>query len=276
MRLLRGSLLPFILALIALQCGGRKIAKNIDIEFVKIPGGSFDMGDRWGTGDSDERPVHPVKVKTFNLSKTEITVAQFRRFVQATGYLTDADTTGWGVAWNGEQGGIVKGANWQKPGFDQEEDHPVVMVSWNDAVAFCKFTGTRLPTEAEWEYAGRNGNQNDRFPSGDSLTMTDANYKVTGLSDPFPFTSRVESFKPNRFGLFDMAGNAAEWCSDWYDPTYYEEDEKSNPRGPSSGQYHVIRGGSFMDNRDFCRSVERNAGLADDRVYTVGFRVALP
>jgi len=149
-------------------------------------------------------------------------------------------------------------------------------VSWNDAIAFCKYTGTRLPTEAEWEYAARNGQANNRYPSGDSLTSSDANFSASATPDSFRFTSPAGSFRANNFGLMDMAGNAAEWCQDWYDPTYYQEKDKRNPSGPSLGQYHVLRGGSFMDNRDFCRAVERNAGLADDRVYTVGFRVALP
>lgn len=262
--------------LVLMQCAKEKSSKNIAIDFVKIPGGRFEMGDKWGAGDNDERPVHPVKVKTFYLSRSEITVAQFRRFIEATGYQTDADTTGWGMAWTGDQGGIVRGANWSKPGFSQEDDHPAVIVSWNDAVAFCRFTGTRLPTEAEWEYAARNGKQNTLYPSGDSLTIRDANFHINASDDSYPFTSPVGTFKANVFGLVDMAGNVAEWCSDWYDPTYYEEKDSSNPRGPSLGQYRVLRGGSFMDNRDFCRSVERNAGLADDRVFFVGFRVALP
>ncbi len=269
-------LILFITTLLSWQCGGPKAAKNIAVEFVKIPGGKFQMGDRWGTGDSDEVPVHQVKIKGFYLSKYEITVAQFREFVQATGYRTDADTTGWGLAWTGDKGGVVKGANWQNPGFSQGDDHPVVMVSWNDAKAFCKYTGTRLPTEAEWEYAARNGARGSRFPSGDSLGIADANFRILQGADLYPFTCAKGQHRPNEFGLMDMAGNAAEWCADWYDPVFYEEGGQSNPIGPSLGQYRVIRGGSFIDNRDFCRAVERNAGLADDRVYTIGFRVALP
>jgi len=272
----RVRVLAVVGALMLTQCAKKETSKNIAIDFVKIPGGRFEMGDKWGAGDSDERPVHSVKVKTFFLSRSEITVAQFRRFIETTGYQTDADTTGWGMAWTGEQGGIVRGANWSRPGFSQGDDHPAVMVSWNDAVAFCRYTGTRLPTEAEWEYAARNGKQNTLYPSGDSLTIQDANFRINSAPDPFPFTSPVGRFKPNTFGLVDMAGNASEWCSDWYDPVYYEEKDSSNPRGPSLGQYRVLRGGSFMDNRDFCRSVERNAGLPDDRVFSVGFRVALP
>jgi formylglycine-generating enzyme len=269
-------LLLFIIALLCQHCGGRKASKNITIEFVEVPAGRFEMGDKWGTGDSDEKPVHQVKMHNFYLSKYEITVAQFREFVQATGYKTDADTMGWGMAWIGDQGGIVKGANWQKPGFDQADNHPVIMVSWNDAMAFCKYTETRLPSEAEWEYAARNGARNTLFPSGDSLTAADANGRLLTNADPFPFTSPVGLCRANEFGLHDMAGNAAEWCADWYDPVYYEDGNQSNPQGPSSGRYRVIRGGSFMDNRDFCRAVERNAGLPEDRVYTIGFRVALP
>ncbi len=263
----------FISAL--LQCGGPKKTRHIDIELVKIPGGKMEMGDRWGKGDGDEKPVHQVKLKSFYLSKTEITVGQFRAFVEATGYKTDADTAGWGLAWTGDKGGIVKGASWLRPGFPQADDHPVVMISWNDARAFCDYTGTRLPTEAEWEFAAREGGKQYQYPGGDSLTAGQANYKTAGNEDGFPFTSPVGRFAANGFGLCDMAGNVAEWCSDWYDATAYEEMDRSNPRGPSTGLYRVMRGGSFMDNRDFCRAVERSAGLPDDRVFSVGFRVAM-
>jgi formylglycine-generating enzyme len=268
------ALILALLALGIIHCGPKQ-AKHIEIEFVKIQGGEFEMGDRWGRGDSDERPVHLVKLKSFYLSKKEITVAQFRAFVQATGYRTDADTSGWGMAWIGDKGGIVKGANWQNPGFPQGGDHPVVMISWNDAMAFCKYTGTRLPREAEWEYAAREGRKQYQFPGGDSLTARQANFKLPGNVDPYPFTSPVGTLAATGFSLYDMAGNVAEWCSDWYDPGAYIDMVRSNPTGPTSGQYRVLRGGSFMDNRDFCRAVERSAGLPDDRVFSVGFRVAL-
>jgi formylglycine-generating enzyme required for sulfatase activity len=260
--------------LIVMHCGPKK-ARHIDIEFTRIPGGEFEMGDRWGRGDSDEKPVHLVKLKSFYLSKREITVGQFRAFVQATGHLTDADTSGWGMAWAVDKGAIVKGANWQNPGFAQTDDHPAVMISWNDAAAFCKYTGTRLPTEAEWEYAAREGRKQYQFPGGDSLTEKQANYRLPKDKDVYPFTSPVGSLAVNGFALYDMAGNVSEWCNDWYDPTGYDQNLSSNPKGPSSGQYRVLRGGSFMDNRDFCRAVERSAGLPDDRVFSVGFRVAM-
>jgi formylglycine-generating enzyme len=274
MRRAAGALILALIGVILVHCGAKK-AKHIEIEFVKIPGGEFEMGDRWGRGDSDEKPVHLVKLKSFYLSKKEITVGQFRAFVQATGYKTDADTSGWGMAWTGNQGTIVKGANWQNPGFPQADDHPAVMISWNDAVAFCKYTGTRLPTEAEWEYAAREGRKQYQFPGADSLTEKQANYRLPADRDASPFTTPVGSLAANGYSLFDMAGNVAEWCNDWYDPTAYDENVSSNPNGPASGQYRVLRGGSFMDNRDFCRAAERNAGLPDDRVFSVGFRVAL-
>jgi formylglycine-generating enzyme required for sulfatase activity len=253
------------------------------------------MGDTFGDGDSDERPVHEVCVGDFYLGKYEVTVGQFRQFVSATGYRTEAEREGWAYALTDRGWAKVKDRNWKNPGFSQTDQHPVVCVSWNDAQAFLDWLkqkmgkSFRLPTEAEWEYAARSGGKNCKYSWGNgspSDNIGDESIKRAypklvqkyweGYDDTFVFTAPVGSFSPNELGLYDMGGNVAEWCQDWYAKDYYTSSPKNNPAGPDSGEYRPVRGGSWGSGPRLVRAALRDWAGPSDRVVYVGFRVALP
>ncbi len=240
----------------------RPAPKGINLNLVLIRGGTFNMGDTFGDGDDDEKPVHSVTVSDFYMGKTEVTVAQYRDFCQATGRQMPS-TPSWG---------------WQ-------DDHPMVNVSWYDAVAFCRWAGCRLPTEAEWEYAAREGGREVRFGNGKNIADPaeinfngsaeyKKNYSVAGVYRAK--TTPVASFTPNALGLYDMSGNVWEWCSDWYDEKYYRKSLKNNPTGPASSpiKARVLRGGSWSVNPVYCRSSYRNYYNPEVRNSNTGFRVA--
>ena len=250
---------------------------NIEgIEFVLVPGGEFQMGDIWGDGYFDEKPVHTVRVGDFYMSKYEITVGQFRRFCDATGRSMP-----------------------DQPGWDQRDDYPVVNVRWYDAVSFCNWlsrqagleevydestweadfskVGYRLPTEAEWEYAARAGGKEIKYPNGNLITHDEVNYGGTGGRDQWDSIAPVGSFPPTELGLYDMAGNVKEWCNDWYSWDYYSHSPVDNPTGPPSGEYRVLRGGGCYSTLESCRTVARDQDDPDFALYSdVGFRVVLP
>lgn len=268
---------------------------------VWVPAGEFLMGndkadidaawkkfgwkDEWKRYANDESPRHKVKVSGFWMYQHEVTVAQFRKFVEATGYKTEAEKNvrvdgGFVVDVEAMKASNVKGADWRHPNgpwSTAEDNHPVVHVSWNDAVAYCEWAcppgdgraGMRLPTEAEWEHAARGGNTGlDGKPHhvyvwGDELakgkgkygnvadaTLGKKNSKwviFEGYDDGYLFTAPVGSFDPNGFGLYDMVGNVNEWCSDWYAEDYYAKSPSENPKGAAGGEYRVLRGGSWLD-----------------------------
>ncbi len=258
------------------------------IEFVRIPGGSFDMGSN--DGESDEKPVHKVTLKDFYLAKTEVTVGQFKKFVQAKNHRTDAEKEGWSYAWSGTEWKKVDGASWRKPGFDQTDSQPVVCVSWNDAKAFCDWAGLRLPSEAEWEYAARCGPKQYKYswgnsaPSGrkggnvaDETSKRKFNWSpiFDGYDDFYAFTAPVSSFDPNDFGLYDMTGNVWEWCADWYQNSYEgaPKDGSAWIGGVKNTQSRVLRGGSFSDFPIYARAANRLNGPPDNRSFNIGFRV---
>jgi formylglycine-generating enzyme required for sulfatase activity len=226
------SLLFTAVPALAVEQGPLREPKS-GMELVRIPGGEFEMGS--SDGGDNEQPVHRVRVSEFWLGKTEVTVGQYRRFVEATGYRTDAEKEGncWTVDFSGywkKQGGM----SWREPGFPQGDDHPVVCVSWNDAKAFADWAGLRLPTEAEREYAAGNGARHTKYSWGDGSpagprggNVADESAKrrwggwqiFPGYDDGYQATAPVCSFEPNDFGLCDMTGNAWEWVSDWYGDT---------------------------------------------------------
>ncbi|HUY34372.1 MAG TPA: SUMF1/EgtB/PvdO family nonheme iron enzyme [Pirellulales bacterium] len=244
-----------------------------------------------------EHPKHAVRItKPFYMGVNEVTKAQFAMFVEAEGYKTDAETDGnggWG--WSEKDGELAQkpSYNWRSCGFEQADDHPVVNVSFNDATAFCAWlskregNGYRLPTEAEWEYACRAGSTT-RFYIGEDpeglvkignvgdATAGDkfgfADFTIKG-KDGYVFTAPVGRFPGNAFGLYDMAGNAAEWCSDYYDLDYYSKSPTDDPRGPAVGSLRVHRGGGWSYPAALCRSAFRGVG---GRVFLhpdLGFRV---
>lgn len=268
------------------------------LKMVRIPDGSFVMGE--STGLEDERPVHQVTIsRPFYLGKHEVTVAQFRRFVEATRYVTDAERgVGFHGAfgWDGEtkQFKMNSTYSWRNTGFAQSDNHPVVNVSWNDAVEFCKWLSRkegatyRLPTEAEWEYACRAGTvtsySHGNDPEGATKVgnVADAAFAAqfpgqkgdVDASDGYAYTAPAGSFSPNPFGLFDMHGNVWEWCADWYDAEYYARSPTNDPVGPATGEERTYRGGGWFNCARGFRSSSRSGGLPENRHLTLGFRVA--
>ena len=245
-----------------------------------------------------EHPQHRVRItRPFYMGTYHVTRGQFRQFVAKTGYKTDAEKREHpgGMGWNAEtkKFGFAEKYSWRNAGFEQTDEHPVVDISWSDATAFCKWLSQRenhtyrLPTEAEWEYACRAGTTT-RFSSGDDPetlakvgNVADAaakaqfpDWKFTiKANDGYVFTSPVGSYKPNAFGLYDMHGNAWQWCSDWYNDEYYTTSPTNDPQGPKTGFEHVFRGGSWGSSAGRCRSAYRNIyfpGTGDD---FQGFRV---
>ncbi len=264
--------------------------------FVLIRGGEFTMGSPEGEfGWEEDETQHKVKVSDFYMSKYAVTVAEFRKFVEATRFLTDAEKGDGSDVWNGTRWEKKAGVNWRcgvsgilRP--SMEDKHPVVHVSWNDAVAYCKWmsetTGKscRLPTEAEREYACRAGT-NTPFNTGQNLTTGQANYNGN-----YPYNNNqkggflqntvpVNKFKPNQFGLYNMHGNVWEWCSDWYGANYYEECKAKglveNPTGPLIGSNLVLRGGSWSNDAQNCRSAYRDGSTPGNRNCNVGFRLVV-
>jgi formylglycine-generating enzyme required for sulfatase activity len=259
---------------------------SLRMSMVPVPVGEFVMGAPKNDPDAraGERPAHRVTLaRPFSIGAHEVTVGQFRVFVTATNYRTEAETDGvGGCMLDAGLGEKVFGTklNWRNPGYPnpQADDEPVVQVSWNDAMAFCKWLSEqerrhyRLPTEAEWEYACRAGTTT-RWASGDSAELLDAIAWTpkSDVSAPRPVGRKA----PNAFGLFDMHGNVWEWCLDRYGP--YRPGPEINPHGPTVGNQRVLRGGAW-DRKKLRRttSTYRSAAEPEGRFYTYGFRVCQP
>jgi formylglycine-generating enzyme required for sulfatase activity len=225
---------------------------------VVIPAGEFLMGSEGGY--PNERPVHTVFIDAFALSQYPVTNVQYERFVRETKhrvpYLDDPRVES--DNWNRDQHTYPPGRG----------EHPVVLVSWRDAQAYCAWAGGRLPTEAEWEKAARGGLTGKLYPWGDNIELSLANYDTrTG-------TTPVGSYPPNGYGLYDMAGNVWEWVADWYDPKYYQRSPSQNPLGPEQGTVRVLRGGAWLLFPQFCRVAYRFRNGPDFRFNLIGFRPA--
>jgi formylglycine-generating enzyme required for sulfatase activity len=263
-----------------------RVVNSVGMTLVLVPAGAFQMGSPETDPEArpNERPRHHVVLsRPFALGAHEVTVRQFREFVEKTGYRTDAETDGaGGLVHDSQRGKVVSDTtlNWRQPGYSrtQDDDEPVVQVSWNDAMAFCRWLSDReqrpyrLPTEAEWEYACRAGSTT-RWCSGDSPEGLER-YAWTPNSGS-PTTHRVGTKQPNAFGLYDMHGNVWEWCLDYYG--LYGSDPETNPTGPLSGKTRVLRGGGW-DRKKIRRttSAYRHDAEPTSRSDTYGFRVCQP
>lgn len=264
----------------------------LGMQFQLIPPGRFMMGSPeaevealtadesnalWKQYYQSESPRHSVTIsEPFLMGAHPVTRGQFRQFVEASGYQTDAqqDREGGYSLINWERSPDV---TWREtPGVSQTDEHPVINVSWNDAVAFCRWLSQEesaeyeLPTEAQWEYACRAGSQ-DRWSMGDDETQL--NNHVWFVESRIRGTAVVGVKEPNPFGLFDMHGNVYEWCHDWYADNSYSTSSHLDPRGPDTGDYRVIRGGSFWALVRNVRSAHRNVLEPTGRTPFVGFRV---
>ena len=278
---------------------------------LRIPAGPFQMG----SADPDvvlgdgEGPVRQVEVSEFGIAPTTVTNEQFAEFIDDTGHVTEAERFGWSFVFGdwvvadadvlGTASGApwwagVRGAHWRAPegpgsGVDERLDHPVVHVSWNDAVAYCNWAGTRLPTDAEWEKAARGGLDGARFPWGNEF-MPDGKHRANIWQGRFPTENTVEdgylgtapaaAFEPNGFGLFNVSGNVWEWCADWWSADWHREarpETRVDPRGPITGMAKVMRGGSYLCHDSYCnryRVAARTSSTPDSTTANTGFRTA--
>jgi formylglycine-generating enzyme len=273
---------------------------------VRLPGGTFLMGtnDAQGFIADGEGPVREVELDPFHIDALAVSNADFTAFVDATGYLTEAQRFGWSFVFYGllPQSVLdthpqvaaaapwwcaIEGAYWRAPegpGSDLASrlDHPVTHVSWNDAAAYAAWAGKRLPSEAEWEYAARGGLVQKRFPWGDEVTPQGEHRcniwqghfpDYNSLDDGYLGTAPARSFKPNGYGLYNMVGNVWEWCQDWFAREHPQGPR--NPRGPAAGTARVMRGGSFLCHDSYCnryRVAARYCNTPDSSASNIGFR----
>ena len=255
--------------------------------WVLVEGGSGRIGD--DAGRENERPIIDVEVTSFYLATTEVTNDMFLAFVTATDYVTDAEQSSFGTVFT-DSWEVIEGANWMHP-IGPESDihkswnHPVVQVSYNDAQAYCKWMGVRLPTEIEWEYAARKANS---VASKKNIWSGEFPLK-NNEGDGFPFTAPVIAFEPDELGLKHMSGNVWEWCEDKYNYEVHDILTTAETHGQQAymGNYfhpnftndsiHVIKGGSFMCHKSYCagyRPEARETGIKNESYFHVGFRVA--
>lgn len=272
-----------------------------------IPAGTFVMGDSSGEGNpgDGETPRHSVTLPSFTIDTTAVTNVAFERFVTSTGYVTDAEHLGLSavfyLVFDGPPSDIVsqppttpwwlgvQGASWKHPGgpatsLEGLHDHPVVHVTWNDAIAYCAWAHRRLPTEAEWEYAARGSLPGTTYPWGDEpvdeggwrANIWQGDFPTSNtMTDGYLTTAPVQTYAPNGYGLWQCVGNVWEWCSDWFDPGYYRRSPINAPQGPLSGTQRVLRGGSYLCHDSYCnryRNSARSQNTPASSMSNAGFR----
>lgn len=278
-------------------------------DMIMLPGGTFTMGTNSNEGfpRDGEGPARSVTVSGFEISSHAVTNGEFQRFVEATGYVTEAERFGWSFVFEllaSEETKaavaqvpqevpwwlVVEGAYWAAPegadsSIEDRMDHPVVHISWNDAAAYCQWASVRLPTEAEWEYAARGGLEGRTYPWGDLLKQ-DGEHQCNIWQGKFPVknnasdgyigTAPVDAYKPNGYGLYNMSGNVWEWCGDWFSPSYHQQTSANNPfYGEPTGR-RSMRGGSYLCHRSYCnryRVAARSGNTPDSSTGNCGFRV---
>jgi formylglycine-generating enzyme len=244
---------------------------GIGIEVTRVEGGKFKMGST--DGESDEQPVHPMEISDYHMSITEITNKQFALFLNVYGshFVRDEPYRNKKM-YEVSKGNIIKEENtWiAKKGY---ENHPVTNVSWYGAFTFCQWAGGRLPSEAEWEYAARGGinNMNDYLYAGSNIADDVSWY----ISNSGLVSHPVGQKYANALDIFDLSGNAAEWCNDWYDSEYYNKTPFIDARGPDSGSGKVVRGGSFLSDESNLRIADRNRLLPELFRENIGFRLVI-
>lgn len=286
-----------------------EITNSIGMKLVYIPPGSFIMGStkeviaavtkaNGNRGYDAEGPQHEVEITGFYMGVYEVTIGQFKHFVAAAGYRTEAEKDrkgghGYNKAINNFQ--QKPEFTWKNSGWAATDNHPVVNVTWNDAKAFCAWLSKRenktygLPSEAQWEYACRAGTATAFYSGDDPETLAQVGNVPDGTAkakfpewtltikaaDGYVFTAPVGQFRKNAFGLFDMHGNVGEWCEDTYDPKYYEKSPKRDPLNTAPGNLIVIRGGAWGLDVGDCRSARRNCHVRGWWDLDFGFRVVL-
>lgn len=278
---------------------------------LALPGGRFRMGsdEPDGFAEDGEGPAREVVVGAFRIGATAVTNTQFREFVRATGYITEAEQVGYSFVFYLQLAPErrrairqvsrdlpwwlpVEGACWQRPigagsRIHDHLDHPVVHVSWNDAAAYCAWSGTRLPTEAEWEYAARGGLAGRRYAWGDELepggrprcNIWQGEFPSAPAAGWAPGTVPADAFEPNGFGLYNVSGNAWEWCADWFSPDYHRASAGADPLQDRPTGRRSMRGGSFLCHASYCnryRVAARGANTPGSSASNCGFRVAAP
>jgi formylglycine-generating enzyme required for sulfatase activity len=261
--------------------------------------------ETYGFRDDGEGPAHPVELPPFWIDETCVTNERFNDFVNATAYRTESERFGWSFVFFGhlppalqvnrqrvvgsEWWCRIDGASWRHPegpssNIKKRWAHPVVQVSWHDALAYCAWAGKRLPTEAEWEYAARGGTTATPYWWGRDLepdnrhrmnvwqgVFPDQNTQADGHFGPAP----ARSYKANPFGLYNVTGNVWEWCHDWFDPAYYRSSPVASPPGPATGERRVMRGGSYLCHASYCnryRVDARSSNTPDSATTNLGFR----
>jgi len=222
----------------------------LEMDAVLIKGGVFEMGDKFNVGDGDEKPVHEVTLTDYYLSTTEVTVGQYKKYCIATNTAMP------------EQESYSR------------DNYPIVFVTWFEARKFCEWVGGFLPTEAQWEYAASSRGLTFKYPTGNTIDHSKANYSGTRKKDRWKKCSPVAKFPPNSLGIYDLAGNVYEWCYDYYKGDYYSMPAYENPRGPATSIFKVLRGGSWYHDKEKLRCSDRFRYMPVARVSFVGFRVA--
>jgi len=256
------SVRNYIIILVFVLCHLGSLAQEKMPEMILVKGGTYTMGNN--NGEDDEKPAHSISISEFYIGKYEITVAQYKRFCKETNRELPAFPS---KEWYEEYDQIDKWV-WKN-------DHPIVNVSWNDAMAYCKWLSQltnekyTLPTEAQWEYAARGGQGGKGFKYSGSDNINEvAWYDETSYEKG---TRPVGKLRPNEIGVYDMSGNAWEWCLDYYSD--YSTAVKKDPTGPSKGKFKVVRGGGWYYTEDMCRVYTRDGPYPYYSSFNHGFRI---